>query len=504
MSTEVVSTEPVQVRSITNELYSLFLTPSQPSSVSTTLSTPRSTPTGCSASGITPTVFVFSHLNGNLQRFNEAFTSAQTMIDTANKLGNDVHLVFVACAATVTTEEFGVAAELMKLKRVGNAARGIKAGNVHFVVGPGEMMMLAIAKGDMLDYLKESKMIHVVQPPDSTHSMWVKATPFEKSIVGKLPGVGVVEANGPRAGWIEPPVEMDQMGWAEEVNRRWAAATADPAKLRAEAPDHFRFWEALAVTDSLEKDRIDPLEGLDAAFGAFACGHAPFATIERNFSVEPEGKLRTDKTWLCGGSEIGVYWGVKSWCSGFAKAARRRDYHILDRTTDIGELQYIVNVTLSSLMRHSERDDLLKTDATPFADLSGMLAILGPVWEAKRVTSWVTAEGRRVIVMLPEQYVRFVLQDFYSDVLDVQSGGHEAVGGTLFLDDEAEIPLYAPDLTAAEQGDFKTSLGSRLFRVGQKGSREVHTLSTSADPLTGMRVVWTFAAGRDAPTLAPV
>ena len=82
--------------------------------------------------------------------------------------------------------------------------------------------------------------------------------------------------------------------------------------------------------------------------------------------------------------------------------------------------------------------------------------------------------------------------------------GHEAVGGTMFLDDEAEIPLRAPDLTAPEQRDFATSMGPRLFRVGQKGNREVRTLSTSADPLTGLRVVWTFAAGRDAPTLAPV
>jgi hypothetical protein len=176
---------------------------------------------------------------------------------------------------------------------------------------------------------------------------------------------------------------------------------------------------------------------------------------------------------------------------------------VLDRTADIGELQYIVNVTLSSLMRHSERDDLLKTDATPFADLSGMLGVLGPVWQGKRITSWSTPEGRKVIVMLPEQYVRFVLQDFYSDVLDVQGGGHEAVGGTLFLDDESEIALRAPDLTAPEQRDFAASMGPRLFRVGQRGGREVRTLSTSADPLTGMRVVWTFAAGRDAPTLAP-
>ena len=453
--------------------------------------------------GVTPTVFVFSNLMGDLQRFQQALTSAQTMIDTANKLGNDVHLVFIACAAKMGTEEFEVAAELLKLKRAGNAARGIKAGNVHFVVGPGEMMLLPMAKGVLLDYLQESKVIHVVHPPDSSHSMWVKATPFGEDIVGKLPGIGVSEATGPRAAWIDPPVDMEQRDWADEVNRRWSTATADPAKLRAEAPDSFRFWEAFAVTDSLQQDASAPLAGLDATLGAFACGQAPFGVIERTFSTEPEGKLRTAKTWLCGGSELGVYWGVKTWCSGFEKAARRRDYHLLDRTADIGELQYIVNVTLSSLMRHSERDDLLKTDATPFADLSGMLGILGPVWEGKRVTSWSTPEGRKVVVMLPEQYVRFVLQDFYSDVLDVQSGGHEAVGGTLFLDDEAEIPLRAPDLTAPEQRDFATSMGPRLFRVGQRGGREVRTLSTSADPLTGMRVVWTFAAGRDAPTLAP-
>ena len=512
MSVEVVSAkDSVQVRSLTSDLYSLFLTPSQPSSVATPSATPRPAATGCSATGVTPTVFVFSNLQGDIERFNQALTSAQTMIDTANKLGNDVHLVFVACAATMASEDFEVASELVKLKRVGSASRGVKAGNVHLVVGPSEMMRMPVAKGVLLDYLQESKVIHVVNPPDSpdspasTHSMWIKATPFGEEIVGKLPGIGVSEATGPRAAWINPPVEMVQQEWADEVNRRWSSATSDPTRLRAEAPDSFRFWEALAVTDSLEREPSAPLEGLDATLGAFACGYAPFGLIERTFSIEPDGRRRTKKTWLCGGSQVGVYWGVKTWCSGFAKAARQKDHHVLDRTADIGELQYIVNVTLSSLMRHSERDDLLKTDATPFAHaVGGMLGILGPVWEGKRVTCWSTPEKRKVILMLPEQYVRFVLQDFYSDVLDVQSAGHEAVGGTLFLDDDAEIPLIAPDLTAPEQRDFAASMGPRLFRVGQRGGREVPTLSTSADPLTGMRVVWTFAAGRDAPTLAPM
>jgi hypothetical protein len=507
MSVEVVSaTESVQVRSLTSDLYSLFLTPSQPSSGAAPATTPRPAATGCSATGVTPTVFVFSNMQGDLQKFKQALTSAQPMIDTANKLGNDVQLVFVACAATMASEDFEVAAELMKLKRVGNAARGVKAGNVHLVVGPSEMMMMPVAKGVLLDYLQESKFIHVVNPPDSTPSMWIKATPFGEDMVGKLPGIGVSEATGPRAAWINPPVEMDQQEWADEVNRRWSAATSDPSRLRTRAlADSFRFWEALAVTDSLEREPSAPLEGLDATLGAFACGYAPFGVIERTFSTEPDGRRRTKKTWLCGASEVGVYWGVKTWCSGFAKAARQRDHHVLDRTADIGELQYIVNVTLSSLMRHSERDDLLKTDATPFAHaVGGMLGMLGPVWEGKRVTCWSTPERRKVILLLPEQYVRFVLQDFYSDVLDVQSAGHEAVGGTLFLDDDAEIPLVAPDLTAPEQRDFAASMGPRLFRVGQRGAREVPTLSTSADPLTGMRVVWTFAAGRDAPTLAPV
>jgi len=428
------------------------------------------------------------------------------MIDTANKLGNDVHLVFVACASTPATEDFEVAAELVKLKRAGNAARNIKAGSVHLVVGPHEMMMMSMATWPMLDYLQESKLIHVVNPTDSTNSMWIKATPFGRDIVGKLPGVGVLEANGQRATWIEPPVEMGQWEWAEEVNRLWSSATADPARLRTEAPDSFRFWEALAATDSLERESSEPLEGLDARLGAFARGLAPFGVIQRTFSTEVDGSRRTNQTWLCGGSGVGVYWGVRTWCPGFAKAARRRDHHVLNRSLDIGELQYIVNVTLSSLVRHSERDDVLTIDATPFADLCGMLGIIGPMWEGKRITCWSTPEGRKVIMMLPEQYVRFVLQDFYSDVLDMQSGGYEAVGGALFLDDEAEIPLIAPDLSAPEQRDFSEFVGPRLFRVGLKssrGSREVRTFSTSADPLTGMRVVWTFAAGRDAPTLAP-
>lgn len=506
MSVQVMTaTEPVHVRSLTSDLYNLFVTPNQSSPVSTPSSMPRPASTGCTAAGVTPTVFVFSNLEGDMARFTKALNSAQTMIDVANKLGNDVHVVFVACAATTGIQNFEVAEELLKMKRSGDALRGIKAGNVHLVVGPEEMMMLPIAKGTMLDYLKETKVIHVVHPPDSTQSMWVKATPFGKDIVGKLPGIAVLEANGPRAAWIEPPVEIGQDEWVQEVNRRWQSATYDPAKLEAEDADHFHFWTALAQTEfSAHHDSSSPLEGLDATLGAFACGPAPFAVIQRTFTAESGGKLRTDKTWLCGGaSNLGVHWAVKTWCSGFAGAARKRDYHVLDRTVDIGELQYIVNVTLSSLMRHSERDDLLRSKPLPFSDLSAMTGILGPVWEGKRVSSWTTHEGRKVVVLLPEQYVRFVLQDLYSDVLDMQSAGHEAVGGILFLDDESEIPLRAPDLTAPEQRDFATSIGPRLFRIAKPGSREVRTISTSADPLAGMRVVWTFAAGRDTPTLAP-
>lgn len=510
MSVAVVSasaTEPAEVRSLSSDLYSLFLTPSQPSPIAAPSKTHRSATTGCSGGmGTTPTVFIFSDIQGDLQRLKQVISGAQSMIDIANKLGNDVHLVFVACASTLATEDFEVAVELVKLKRVGNAARNIKAGNVHLVVGPIEMMTLSAATGPMLEYLQESKMVHVVEPTDSKNSMWIKATSFGRDIVGKLPGVGVLEANGPRAAWVEPPVEMEQWEWADEVNRRWSSATADPARLRAEAPDSFRFWEALAATDSLEQESSEPLAGLDARLGAFARGLAPFGVIERTFSTEADGSRRTNQTWLCGGFGVGVYWGVRTWCSAFAREARRRDHHVLNRMVDIGELQYIVNVTLSSLVRHSDRDDLLTIDETPFADLCGMLGIIGPMWEGKRITCWSTPEGRKVIMMLPEQYVRFVLQDFYSDVLDMQSGGFEAVGGTLFLDDETEIPLIAPDLSAPEQRDFSESVGPRLFRVGLKssrGRREMRTFSTSADPLTGMCVEWTFAAGRDAPTLAP-
>lgn len=505
------SVQPVQVRTLTHDLYNLFVspeTPSQPSQPSQPQCQSRIHPssTGCSMNGTTPTAFVFSNLNGDPRKLSNALTSAQTLIDMANKRGNDVHLVFVACAASpasLGSEDFEVAEELLKMKRTGDSARGIKAGNVHLVVGPHEMLLLSSTNGVMLDYLRESKVIHVVQPDsetDSSSALWIKATPFGEDIVGRLPGIGVSEATGPRAAWIKSLEPLDDMEWAQKVNHRWTTATTNPVKLKTEAPDSFQFWQALAVTDTLDQPELDPsapLSGLEATSGAFACGDTPFGTVQR----------RDGKVWFCAAASTGTYWGVKTWCGGFARALRRRDHHVLDRTMDIAELQYIVNVTLSSLMQYAERNDVLKTDFVPFSDVTSFQGLLGPVWQGKRVSCWSTTDKRQVIMLLPEQYVRFVLQDLYTAVRDTQGSGHAtawAVGGTLYLDDEAEIPLAAPDLTAPEQRDFATSMGARLFRVTGRGSREMHTFSSAADPLAGRRVKWTFAAGRDLPTLAPM
>jgi len=481
------------LQTMSSDFYNLFVSSdpvrSQPGSQ-------KPSPTGCSSNGTTPTVFIFSDFRGDAKKLERALDSAQAMVDVATNLGNDVHLVFIQCAASTNTTEFEVAERLLSLKQSGDTARRIKGANVHFVVGPEEMLLLPSAKGVMLEYLRETEIVHVVQPPDSSRSLWIKSTPFSEAIVGKVPGVAVMEETGPRAVWIPPHSPLTDVEWSEEVNRRWKNATANPAQLKENDPDRFQFWNALALAGSLGEevvDSSDPMSGLGSYVAAFSSRNAPFATITH----------RNGKTWMNGASlDNAACWNVRTWCGGFAKAVRRRASHILDRTVDIAELQYVVNVTLSSLMRHSEQDNTLQTESSPFANLTDLRGVLGPVVDGKRLSYW-SAEERKVIVLLPEQYVRFVLQDFYVDAVGINSVGYEAAGGCIYLDDDAVIPLEAPDLTAPEQRDFAQTMGSRIFLASNAASREMRVLSTGSDALVGMNVRWTFAAGRDLPTLEP-
>ena len=152
-----------------------------------------------------------------------------------------------------------------------------------------------------------------------------------------------------------------------------------------------------------------------------------------------------------------------------------------------------------------------------------------------------------VIMLLPEQYVRYALQDYYQELLPIGSVGACVVSGFLVLDDANNVAMRVPDVSEAEQLMAHEAMGSRIWKLsaapkgrdesikdilaappawrstlnytidaqqvlkaGQRldsaaGRHIFYTRTSTSDPLSGLVVKWVFAPGEkdvcDMPTL---
>ena len=528
---------------------------------------------GCSMSGVTKTVIVYAGINGQFLRLKTAMERTKGLADLARERGNVVHYAFLGGVLPPPgSVDFSVAEWLMGVKR-GSKEYNIDGANMHFVVGPREMQALSTVAGDQApeavrEYFKLSKFVECLGPESmddaGTGGLWLKCTSTQGgTIVGKLPGIGVVGVDGPRAEWIDAPTKLAAIAWKDELNKRWQAAAADPKTLRDERPDKWQFWMTLGVQSALDEELL-PAEGLDTEYcksmAVFSRQTAAFGSIRRTLRVDKKSMmLLPEQCWMDVGVESdSLYWAVQTWCHGTMKAMNAHKLPMLDRAPNMSELQYDVSCTLGSLVQHSERADALTPPERPWANFGALRGQLGPCvcggrdgQEVLRTIHWSGSGMPDVVMLLPEAYVRWVLADYFQDLVGVQNLGARAVSGFLVLPDEQLVPMRLPDLSEAEQVYAAQTMGARLWRLPDrpKASPEAlaemtaapsawkqllsfkvsgkeappdlvpgqrldstccghifYTHTTTADPLSGLFVRWVFAPSdspeaRDMPTL---
>ena len=577
------------VRGLRDSLYSMFLSDSEPATTSALAppmlptpllpstsphpSMPSPAATGCSMGGVTKTVMVYAGLDAQFLRLKTAMERTKPLADLARERGNVVHYVFLGGALPPPgSVDYSVVEWLIAVKN-GSKAYGIDAANVHFIVGPREMQALStVASGQttatVAQYLKVSKLIECLGPENmdeqGTGGLWLKCTSTQGgSIVGKLPGIGVVGASGPRAEWIEAPTKLTTVAWKNELNTRWQAAAANPKALRDEQPNKWQFWMTLGVQSALDGELL-PAQGLDTesckSMAVFSRQTAAFGTVRRTLRIDKKSMmLLPEQCWMDVGVEgDSLYWAVQTWCQGTMKAMNSHKLPMLDRTPNMSELQYDVSCTLGSLVQHSERDDALTPPQRPWANFGALRGQLGPCvcggrdgQEVLRAIHWSGPEMPDVMMLLPEAYMRWVLSDYFQDMVGVQHLGARAVSGFLVLPDEQLVPMRLPHLSEVEQAYASQTMGARMWRVpdrikptagpladmtaappawrqilsykvagkdaapdlvpGQRLDSTSHghifyTHTTTADPLSGLYVRWVFApsdapGARDMPTL---
>ena len=241
MSVEVLSVNGKGSRSVsglTSNLYSLFVTespasaalpqpmaptaPTAPVLVSERLPTPATT--GCGMNGVTKTVIVIAGVNGKIKRLEAAMDRTKGIAKIAQGNGNALHYVFLGGALPPHgAKDEKVAERLVGLRSKGIPELGLKPDRVHLVAGPREIQALSlVASGNaeeaVKQYLASSKLVECLGPEwmdeKGSAGLWLKATGTQGGVmVGKLPGVGVVGANGPRAEWIKSPTPLSPIAW---------------------------------------------------------------------------------------------------------------------------------------------------------------------------------------------------------------------------------------------------------------------------------------------------
>lgn len=559
-----------RVRGLASDLYSMLLTDPASKSLPVTV-----TPTGCGMKGVTKTLIVFAGLNGKRARLHAALVRTKPTVDIAKANGNDVHFVFLGGALPQHgARDEQVVDTMVEIATKGKLEFGIDAGaNVHLIVGPQEIQALSmVASGAsspaLRQYLEMSKFVECLGPSSMDEQgaggCWLKCTSTQGgAVVGRLPGVGVMDKDGPRAEWVEASEPLAAIAWKDEMNKCWRAIAAEPAKVRDQKPDLWQFWMTIGVQSALDAEKL-PAAGLGAeasqSLAVFARQTAAFGVLRRTLVIDRQSRtLLPGACWLdVGVTSDSLFWATQTWCYGTMKALNEHTVPSIDRTPSMSSLQYDVSCTLSSLVQHSEQEDTLSPPVAPWANFSGLRGQLGPCvsagrdgQEVMRVVHWAGPGVPDVVMLLPEAYVQFALKDYCNSFVDSVMLGASSTSGFLVLDDNNVVAMRVPGVSEVEQGEAHRVLGPRLWKYtpgkedgvgaakqmeagpawrqllryhvagassgpelvpGQRissstGCSIFYTHTTAADSLSGLVVRWVFAPHtdvaypRDLPTL---
>lgn len=530
------STGVSTVSNLAGEFYSLFVSaPTSTPVVATapapevvpvcTVRIPAPMPIGCALKGVTPTVLVIAGMNGQSGRLDGALKTAAPLADLAKKQHNRIHVAFLG---GVGNSEI-VAERLVEYTTVG--VLGAKPEDVHLIAGDEELQMLLGSEGNVLGksfvrYGQSAKWLECIgddsMDANGSYGLWIKQSGMPVS--GDAALTSLLPSSGASAQWLATDKSMSLVKWKELMNKAFSEAVKHRSDKSQMWQTFKEFWRTGIVSQ-----KEDPTAGLNCAahrsMAVFAIKTArPFGTVQRMLQVDKHnGSKRPLSTWMdLGAQDPSIAVSASTWCGSTARGFRALQALTLDRTRTIDKLQYDVSCTLSSLVTHSQRQDALAQPHFPWRDFGRMQGHLGPCvlggresQEVLRAVHWKLADAPDVLMLLPEAYVRFMLEDYFQETEGLRRLTSGLVAGKLVLSDSHRIATRRPDLSEAEQVHACQVLGPRIWLLDESKSTTTQTFTTYtsiSDPLAGLRVRWAFAPrvesgialeAKDMPTLIP-
>lgn len=430
-------------------------------------------PTGCALKGVTKTVITIPVESA--ERLDATLRLAKKSIDIALTNGNDVHLVMLGASAATATR-------MVDFKT--NGVQWIPAQNVHLV--PGNLSELkALSREQATQYLQLCTPVVALggEGPELDGAMWAMM-------------------RGQRG------VCKDRSKWRDATLARWNDVLNH---VKMMGTDDYLKWLSTQPTD-VPAFYMDPEFLTDGATLVRPSSNV-FSCTRRHLSVSP-GLMLSDAEW----SELTpCSWHVSTWCGSTAAALAPPRMAYMDKSVTLDELQYDVNVVLTTLIQSGVKDFLTLRGTLGPRVVAGRQGA-----EVLRTVQWDRRDSS-FLTLLPEAYVRHVLADYDRSFVELASPGpHTVLSSFLILPDDDVVLLRFPDLTGAEQVDAANELGTRIWKLPSKkvafpalrtaspGTRVdtvenqsvFFTVSDGDDALEGLVVRWAFApGGQDLPTL---
>jgi hypothetical protein len=462
---------------------------------------PLPVPVGCAVKGLTKTIVTVPVSSPD--RLDTILRLVQSPIKTALANGNDVHLLFLGASAATVPRLVEMATNGVEGSDFTIAAANIHLVAVHLVE------LKALSRDQAFQYLQACTPAACFggDGPDAAGALWV---------IGAAAGTA---ADADASSSSSTPVATP--AWKEKTIVKWRAMLQ---KMEAESTAAF-----LNLLDSMPSPP-PPVHGFlkdGSTLVRLADSAAAFSCMRRHY-VCGSDHLLCGEEW----AELSsTSWHVCTWCHSTATAltSAHQSTEYVDRSVKLDELQYDVNIVLSTL---------IKAGATDFLNLRGLL---GPsvVYgrggkEVLRVVQWSydDDEGKSggFLTLIPESYVRFVLSDMSAANTELYFSGPQVfTNGFMFLPHQDAVMLDLPDLSSVEQIDEAAELKNRVWRLpdtmkkvplpalrtGTSGSvidtvenqLVFFTVSTDSSEcnLEGLTVRWAFAdSKRDLATLDAV
>lgn len=359
--------------------------------------------------------------------------------------------------------------------------------------------------GPMDEYLSQAKVVqclgHRDDRIDGEGGMWFMSTGTSNAaIVGKVPVRALPPYKDDRRDyvdveWMDVEDHVDADGnryeaslldWKDAFNKCW---TVFYKKLRegTASDSEVELWVALSLPETMygpaqSYDEV-PLWGLrpstakSQTMGAVGrLNSMPFGMIRSRLDVDADKALVTTRSvWVTNNTEkfgATTYWTVATWCRTTAMQMTPQSCKL-----NLGLLhfdyQHDVQLTVHTLLSHKLRDE------KPYERMFGtMRGVIGPVVKGSgeggewlRAVYWTDKSIKGgLIMLLPEPYVQFMLQNYRRNMSFPEDSPPVACSfGYMVFYNEDAIPIKVPGLTLEEEIATSDAMGLRLWHLCRRG-----------------------------------